>query len=39
MVCNALIQPHFNYVCSAWYPNLNEKLKKKIKIAQIAAFA
>ena len=23
LLCNALIQSHFNYVCSAWYPNLN----------------
>ena len=28
--CNAIIQPHFDYACLAWYPNLNEKLKKKI---------
>ena len=23
LLCNALIQPHFDYACSAWYPNLN----------------
>ena len=34
MLCSALIQLHFDYVCSAWYPNLNEKLKKKIKLSQ-----
>ena len=34
MLCNAIIQPHFDYACSAWYPNLNENLKKKIQIAQ-----
>ena len=34
MLCNALIQPHFDYACPAWYPNLNEKLKKKIQIVQ-----
>ena len=34
MLCNAIIQPHFDYACSAWYPNLNEKLKKKTQIAQ-----
>ena len=34
MLCNAIIQPHFDYAYSAWYPNLNEKLKKKIQIAQ-----
>ena len=27
LLCNALIQPHFDYACSAWYPNLPEKLK------------
>ena len=31
---NALIQPHFDYACPAWYPNLNEKTKKKIQIMQ-----
>ena len=35
MLCNALIQPHFDYECSAWYPNLNKHLiKTKIQIAQ-----
>ena len=34
MLCNAIIQPHFDYACSAWYPNLNEKLKMKIQITQ-----
>ena len=29
MLSNALIQPHFDYACSSWYPNLNEKQKKK----------
>ena len=33
MLCNALIQLHFD-VCTAWYPNLNEKTKKKIQIMQ-----
>ena len=28
MLCNALIQPYFDYACSMWYPNLNAKLKK-----------
>ena len=32
MICNA--KPHVNYACSAWYSNLNEKLKKKILIPQ-----
>ena len=34
ILCNAIIQPHFDCVCSAWYPNVGEKLKKKILIAQ-----
>ena len=25
MLFNAVIQPHFDYVCLAWYPNLNKK--------------
>ena len=34
MLCNALIQPHFDYACSVWYTELNKKLKKKTQIAQ-----
>ena len=32
--CNALRQPHFDYACSAWYPNLTKKLKHRIQTAQ-----
>ena len=31
---NVLIQPDFNYASSAWYPNLNQKVKNKIRIVQ-----
>ena len=31
LLCNAIIQPHFDYTCSAWYPNLTQKLKKKLQ--------
>ena len=34
MLCNALIQPHFDYACPAWYPNLTEKTNKNIQILQ-----
>ena len=34
MLCNALVQPHSDYECPAWYPNLNEETKKKIQIMQ-----
>ena len=29
LLCNALIQPHFNYACSAWYSNLTKKLNNR----------
>ena len=35
LLCNALIQPHFDYACSAWYPNLSKKLKSIIQTSQI----
>ena len=34
MLCNMLIQPHFDYACTAWYQNLTNKTKKKIQIIQ-----
>ena len=34
LLCKALIQPHFDYACSAWYPNLSKKLKKRIQTSQ-----
>ena len=34
LLCNALIQPHFDYLCSVWYPNLTKKLKNRIQTSQ-----
>ena len=34
LLCNALIQPHFDYACTAWYPKLTKKLKDKLKVTQ-----
>ena len=34
LLWNSLIQPHFDYACSAWYPNLNKRLKSKLQILQ-----
>ena len=34
LLLNALIQPHFDYACSSWYPMLNKRLSKKIESAQ-----
>ena len=31
---NVIIQPHFDYASSAWYPNLTQKLKKKLQVMQ-----
>ena len=33
-LCNALIQPHFDYACSAWYRNLTKILKNRIHTSQ-----
>ena len=34
LLCTALIQPHFDYTLSAWYPNLTQKMKNKMQITQ-----
>ena len=34
LLCNALIRPHFDYACSAWYPNLTKKIKHRIQTTQ-----
>ena len=34
LLCNALIQPHFDFACLAWYTNLKKELKKKMQTCQ-----
>ena len=34
MLCNPLIQLHFDCACPTWYTNLSEEMKKKIQIMQ-----
>ena len=34
LLANALIQPHFDYACSVWFPLINKRLTKKIQTAQ-----
>ena len=34
LLCNALIQPHFDYACSAWYINLKKSFKTKLQVMQ-----
>ena len=39
MLFNALIQPHFDYICPAWYPNLIEKTKNKMKLCKVDLYS
>ena len=32
LLCNALIQPHFDYGCTSWYPLLSKALKTKTSV-------
>ena len=34
LLCNSLIQPQFDYVCTAWYLNLWKKLKNNLQVTQ-----
>ena len=34
LLCNALIQSHFDCACSAWYPNRTKKIKDRIQTTQ-----
>ena len=34
LLCNALIQPHFDYACSVWYLTLNKKFKTNLQTLQ-----
>ena len=33
-LCSALIQCHFDYSCSSWYPGISKNLKNKLQVAQ-----
>ena len=34
LLCNAIIQPFFDYACCAWYANLNVNLSKRLQFTQ-----
>ena len=34
LLCNALIQPLFDYVCTAWFSNLSKVLKLRLQTSQ-----
>ena len=38
LLCNALFQRHFDYACTAWYPQLTKKLKDKLQVTQCIRF-
>ena len=33
-LCNALIQPLFDYVCTAWFSNVLKKLRLRLQATQ-----
>ena len=34
LLCNALIQPLFDYACTAWFSNLSKRLKLRLQASQ-----
>ena len=34
ILCNALIQPFFDYACTTWFPNLSKKLRLRLQATQ-----
>ena len=38
LLCNSLIQPHFDFACCSWYPLLTQNLKKGYKHPKINAY-
>ena len=34
LLCNAIIQPFFDYACPAWYPSLRKDLQKWLQVSQ-----
>ena len=40
MLCNAFIQPHFDYACTAWYSNRTKKKqqKRRYKLCKINVY-
>ena len=34
LLCNAIIQHHYDYACSSWYPLLTKTLRKRLQVTQ-----
>ena len=34
LLCNSLIQPHYDFACSSWYPLLTKNLKYRLQVSR-----
>ena len=34
LLCNSLIQPHYDFACCSWYPLLTKNLKHRLQVSQ-----
>ena len=34
LLCNSLIQPHYDFACTSWFPLLTKDMKKRFQISQ-----
>ena len=34
LLCNSLIQPHYDFACCSWYPLLTKNLKNRLQVSQ-----
>ena len=34
LLCNTLIQPHFDYACIFWHPLISQKMRNKLQELQ-----
>ena len=34
LLCNSLIQPHFDYACISWYSLINQEMRNKLHVTQ-----
>ena len=34
LLCNSLIQPHYDFACCSWYPLLTKNLKDRLQVSQ-----
>ena len=34
LLCNSLLQPHFDYACISWYPLISHKMRNKLMVTE-----